>query len=68
MIAKCLLCGKVFFILNECCCTLNFGNGLAKKTGSSELKAALHLDSFSINIICLQKLSVMYMGILTLLE
>lgn len=60
------MCGKLFFILNECCCTLNFGNGLAKKAGSLELKAASHLDSFLINIICPQKSSVMYMGILTL--
>lgn len=55
MIAKCLLCGKVFFILNEHCCTFILRNGLVKKTGLLKLKVAVHLDSFDINFICLQK-------------
>lgn len=46
---------------------LYFRNGLAKQTGSLELKAALHLDGTLITITCLQEQSVMDIGVLALL-
>lgn len=47
---------------------LYFRNGLAEKTGSLELKAALLLDGTFIGIICLQKQLVMYASILPFLH